>query len=80
MNKQMTCWTETTQNQSKLECYLALNRDYARYLDMTIYCSQRDVETHQCLTMRKLGFKFELICPDLHTTNIYYVKKEIVCY
>ncbi len=36
MNKQMTCWTETTQNQSKLECYLALNRDYttAEYLKL----------------------------------------------
>lgn len=24
MNKQMACWTETTQNQSKLECYYIL--------------------------------------------------------
>ena len=48
----MTHWKELTEKQSKLECYLALNREYTVAEDLTILT---DPNLRKALTMYRLS-------------------------
>ncbi len=52
----LTYWKETTEKQSKLECYLALNRDYttAKYLSTVEDCKLRRQMTRYRLSNHTL--------------------------
>jgi len=66
----LTYWTKTTEKQSKLECYLALNRDYttAEYLGTVKDCKLRRRMTRYRLSNHTLTVETFYL---FYTVNLY---------